>query len=87
MKLDALYPDIRPSYSRDCYSDACNKTNLMHCLSSVYLVTVPLYVSDLLVVHHQEVIIQYMQQMVRVARSKTYNTYHLLHIHCCIATS
>jgi hypothetical protein len=32
-----------------------NETNPMHCLSSVYSVTVPLHVSGLLVVHHQEV--------------------------------
>jgi hypothetical protein len=34
---------------------ACNETNLMHYLSSVYSVTIPLHVSGLLVVHHQEV--------------------------------
>jgi hypothetical protein len=34
---------------------ACNETNLMHYLSSVYSVTIPLYVSGLLVAHHQEV--------------------------------
>jgi hypothetical protein len=34
---------------------ACNKTNLMHYLSSVYWVTIPLHVSGLLVAHHQEV--------------------------------
>jgi hypothetical protein len=33
------------------------KTNLMHCLSSVYSITIPLHVSDLLVAHHQEVTI------------------------------
>jgi hypothetical protein len=36
-----------------CY--VCNKTNLMHYLSSVYWVTITLHVSDLLVAHHQEV--------------------------------
>jgi hypothetical protein len=35
--------------------DVCNATNLMHCLSSVYSVTIPLHVSGLLVAHHQEV--------------------------------
>jgi hypothetical protein len=35
--------------------DACNETNLMHYLSSVYLVTIPLHVSGLLVAYHQEV--------------------------------
>jgi hypothetical protein len=36
---------------------ACNETNLMHYLSSVYSVTIPLHVSGLLVAHHQEVTI------------------------------
>jgi hypothetical protein len=36
-----------------CY--ACNETNLMHYLSSVYSVTIPLHVLGLLVAHHQEV--------------------------------
>jgi hypothetical protein len=35
-------------------SDACNETNLMHYLSSVYSVTTPLNVSGLLIAHHQE---------------------------------
>jgi hypothetical protein len=35
--------------------NACNETNLMHNLSSVYSVTVPLHDSGLLVAHHQEV--------------------------------
>jgi hypothetical protein len=34
---------------------ACNETNLMHYLSSVYWVTSPLHVSGLLVAHRQEV--------------------------------
>jgi hypothetical protein len=34
---------------------ACNETNLMHYLSSVYSVTIPQHVSGLLVAHHQEV--------------------------------
>jgi hypothetical protein len=33
----------------------CNETNLMHYLSSVYSVTIPLHISGLLVAHHQEV--------------------------------
>jgi hypothetical protein len=37
------------------YYYACNETNFMHYLSSVYSVTIPLHVSDLLVAHHQEV--------------------------------
>ena len=31
------------------------KTNLMHCLSSVYFVSQPLHVSGISVAHHQEV--------------------------------
>jgi hypothetical protein len=34
---------------------ACNETNLMHYLSSVCSVTVPLHISGFLVAHHQEV--------------------------------
>jgi hypothetical protein len=34
---------------------AHDETNLMHYLSSVYSVTIPLHVSGLLVAHHQEV--------------------------------
>jgi hypothetical protein len=34
---------------------ACNETNVLHYLSSVYWVTKPLHVSGLLVAHHQEV--------------------------------
>jgi hypothetical protein len=34
---------------------ARNETNLMHYLSSVYSVTIPLHVSSLLVAHHQVV--------------------------------
>jgi hypothetical protein len=34
---------------------ACNETNLMHYLSSVYSITIHLYVSGLLVVRHLEV--------------------------------
>lgn len=33
----------------------CNKTNLIHYLSSVYSVIIPLHFLDLLVAHHQEV--------------------------------
>jgi hypothetical protein len=73
---------------------ACNETNLMHCLSPVYWVTIPLHVSGLLVAHHQEVTMYtcYMWQLVRVVRlsplgeahrqsTKTYNTYQLSHTH------
>jgi hypothetical protein len=34
---------------------ACNEANFIYCLSPVYSVTIPLYVSGLLVAHHQEV--------------------------------
>jgi hypothetical protein len=34
---------------------ACNENNLMHYLSSVFWVTIPLHLSGLLVTHHQEV--------------------------------
>jgi hypothetical protein len=38
------------------WKNACyNQTNLMHYLSSVYSVTIPLHVSGLLAAHHQEV--------------------------------
>jgi hypothetical protein len=36
---------------------ACNETNLLHNLSSVYSVTISLYFSGLPVAHHQEVTI------------------------------
>jgi hypothetical protein len=42
---------------------ACNEANLMHYLSSVYWVTVPVHVSGLLVAHYQEVT---MRRMVHV---------------------
>jgi hypothetical protein len=50
--------------------NACNETNLMHYVSSVYSVTIPLHVSGLLVAHHLEVTMYnvYMQQMVCVIR-------------------
>jgi hypothetical protein len=34
---------------------ACNKTNLMHYLSSVYSVTMPVHVLGMLFANHQEV--------------------------------
>jgi hypothetical protein len=37
------------------YERMCNETNLMHCVSSVYSVTIPLHVSGFLVAHRQEV--------------------------------
>jgi hypothetical protein len=76
---------------------ACNETNLMHCLSSVYSVTAPLHVSGLLVVHHQEVTmyicgnwyVLYGLVNCRLAYpnqasrqlTKPYNTYQLPHIY------
>jgi hypothetical protein len=50
---------------------ACNETNWLHYLSSVYSVTIPLHVSGLLVDHHQEVAIYiYIYAIVRVVRLK-----------------
>jgi len=42
------------------------KTNLMHCLSSIYFVNQPLHVSGVSVAHHQEVycIYIYIQKLV-----------------------
>jgi hypothetical protein len=39
----------------DTPSYACNETNWIHYLSSVYSVTIPLHVLGLLIAHHQEV--------------------------------
>jgi hypothetical protein len=47
---------------------ACNKTNLMHYLNSVYSVTIPLHVSGLLVAHHQE------------AKMYICNNWYMLHV-------
>jgi hypothetical protein len=38
-----------------CVDHTCNETNLMHYLSSVYSVTIPLHVSGLLLAHNQGV--------------------------------
>jgi hypothetical protein len=64
---------------------ACNEANLMHYLSSVYSITVPLHVSGLLVAHHQEVTVYtcdnwYVTQARRQS-TKTYNTYQLSHVY------
>jgi hypothetical protein len=49
---------------------ACNETNLMHYLPSVYSVTISLYVSGLVVAHHQEVTMYvYVRQLVGVVYS------------------
>jgi hypothetical protein len=45
------------AYQTDTVLYACNETNLMHYLCSVYSVTIPLHVSGLLVAHHQEVVV------------------------------
>jgi hypothetical protein len=51
-----LNTNISSEYcTRTWFCCACNETNLMHYLSSVYSVTIPLHVSGLLVAHHQEV--------------------------------
>jgi hypothetical protein len=47
---------VRFMFCWPCISKyACSETNLMHYLSSIYWVTIPLHVSGLLVAHHQEV--------------------------------
>jgi hypothetical protein len=64
-------------------------------ISSVYSVTIPLHVSGLLVAHHQEVtmyicnkwyvfyvLVDCHPNQASWQSTKTYNTYHLLHIHC-----
>jgi hypothetical protein len=79
------------------YTNVCSETNMMHYLSSVYSVTIPLHVSGLLVAHHQEVTM-YMRNswyvlyvlvdsmevhciQAQLQSTETYNTYQLLHIH------
>jgi hypothetical protein len=51
LELNILYFVDRASQ----YMYVCNETDLMHYLSSVYSVTIPLHVSGLLVAHHQVV--------------------------------
>jgi hypothetical protein len=46
---------------------ACNGTNLMHCLSSVYSVTIPLHALDLLVANYQEVKEKYLYIYIRAS--------------------
>jgi hypothetical protein len=64
----------------------------MHYLSSIYSVIIPLHVSGLLFAHHQEVTMYICDswyvlyilvdcRWTRRQSTKTYNTYHLLHIH------
>jgi hypothetical protein len=65
---------------------AGNETNLMHYLSSVYSVTIPLKVSGLLVAHHQEVTMPIRDNWfhsIQVHRQSTkmHNTYKLSHIY------
>jgi hypothetical protein len=48
------------------YFCACNETNMMHYLSSVNSVTIPLHVLGLLVAHHQEVAMYICNKLVRV---------------------
>jgi hypothetical protein len=55
-RLDAFISDIWKVCFFTCISiQAHNETNLLHYLSSVYSVTIPLHISDLLFAHHQEV--------------------------------
>jgi hypothetical protein len=71
---------------------ACNSTNSIHYVSSVYSVTILLHVSSLLVAHHQEETmylcnewkVLYYLVLCKLAsqlRVKTYNTYQFLHIY------
>jgi len=73
------------------------KTNLMHCLSSVYFVNQPLHVSGIFVAHHQEVNCIYTTNGTCCAfqlsvswpvgrpanrqSTEKHNTYQLLYIH------
>jgi hypothetical protein len=59
---------------------ACNKTNLMHYLSSVYSITIPLHVSGLPISHHQEVTIYLAADSQLKCTTRTiYCIYTLLH--------
>jgi hypothetical protein len=49
-----LWNQSENAYYRIPFLFACNETNLMQYLSSVYSVTISLHVSGLLVAHHQE---------------------------------
>jgi hypothetical protein len=42
-------------YMQNNYNNACNEANVMHYLSTVYSVTIPLHVSGLLAAHNEEV--------------------------------
>jgi hypothetical protein len=57
---------------------ACNETNLMHCLSSVYSVTIPLQVSSWLVANHLEPVRPTDSQLKHTARSTNCFIYTLL---------
>jgi hypothetical protein len=47
--------DTDVSTFNSTFINVCNETNLKHCLSSVYSVTIPLHVLGLPVAHHKEV--------------------------------
>jgi hypothetical protein len=49
--------DQLPQHRSNPQITACNETDLMHFVSSVYSVTTPLHISGLLVAHHQGVTI------------------------------
>jgi hypothetical protein len=80
---------MKPSLT--CSLFACIETNLMHYLSPVYSATIHLHVSGLLVTQRQEVTmyicnkwyVWYVLVYCQLAwhSTKTYNTYHLLHIY------
>jgi hypothetical protein len=71
---------------------ACNETNLMHHISSVYSITISLHVMGLLVAHHQGVTMYICRkwyvlyvlvdcQLASGQSTEMYNTYCLLHIY------
>jgi len=63
-------------------SNRVMKTNLMHCLSSVYFVIQPVNVSGILVAHHQEVCCIYRTICPTDRQStKKHNTYQSLYIY------
>jgi hypothetical protein len=65
-KYVTCHPYTHTTFLYNISSFICNEINLMHHLSSVYSVTIPLHVSGSMA--HQQLF-------------KTYNTYQLLHIY------
>jgi hypothetical protein len=79
------------------YTNVRNETNMMHSLCLVYLVTIPLHVSGLLVAHRQVVTVymcdswymlcilvdsmEFHSIQARHQSTETFNMYQLLHIY------